>query len=234
MLIIIEGIDCCGKGTIVETWTSMLIKEGKQVFDLRTFEKDEKRLPEYEEIQNFDVLLSAEPTFAWVGEAIREEIIRSNAQKYSALSTAHAYALDREILHRRVLIPARQGGKIILQERSVAASMVYQPIQGNSVSLEEVLAIPGNKLACENPPNYLVIPKLKPETAIQRLAERKGKQDDAIFEKLDFLRKSAEEFYSDWFKKFWKDLGTKVVYLNTEGTLEETKRQAKKFLEKVL
>ncbi|NQU83422.1 MAG: hypothetical protein HQ536_01805 [Parcubacteria group bacterium] len=234
MFIIIEGIDCCGKGTIVETWTNVLIQEGKRVLDLRTFEKEKHRLPEYEEVRDFDVLLSAEPTFAWGGTAIREEIIRDNNRDYSGLSTAHAFALDRETLYRRVLISAMRDGKIILQERSVTTSMTYQPIQDNSVSLDEIKALPGNKLAFENPPDYLVIPKLKPETAVQRLAERKGKKDEAIFEKLNFLQKSAERFYSDWLRRFWENLGTNVIYFNTEGTLEETQKQAREFLKKVL
>lgn len=236
MFIVIDGIDGCGKGTILKTFENAFKKQGLKIFDLRKYWESFSCFPEYEDrdIRNADVIFCAEPTFGWIGETIREELIQKNDRNYSALSIAQAFALDREILYRRLLLKALKDKKIWVQERSFSTSIIYQQIQKDGLTLEELLALPGNKLATENPPDFLIVPKLSAETAIQRLSERSDKKDEAIFEKLSFLKIAAKEFYSDWFRKFFEELGTKVVYINTEGKIEKTKNQAEDFIKKNL
>jgi len=231
MFIVVGGIDGCGKGTIINTWAEILALHGKKIFDLREFTRKNGKLPEYEDIKSFDVILSNEMTYAWVGAALRGEITQNNGRDYSALSVAQAYALDREILFRRIIVPAMKDGKIILQERTFESSIVYQPLQDESITVEEIMAIPGNKFALQNRPDILVIPRLSATTAIKRLTARTEKQDNSIFEKLDFLTKAAEQYYSPWFREFFEQHGTKVIYLDTEGTIEETRKSAKKIFE---
>lgn len=233
MFIMLGGIDGCGKGFIAKIIAEEFIKRGMKIFDLREFEKKEKKIPEFKEVKNADVYLSAEMTYAWIGAALREEITRKSNRTYSAESAAHAFALDREILYKRFIIPARNAGKIIIQERGVESSIAYQPIQDDSIALDDILALPGNQLALQNAPDILIIPKLSAETAIKRLAARSEKQDGSIFERLDFLQQLAKRYYSADFKKIFEDRGTKVVYINTEGTLEETRESAKKLFEKI-
>jgi thymidylate kinase len=233
MFIVVGGIDGCGKGVIIKTWAEELAKQGKKIFDLREYTKKNGCFPEYEEIKKFDVILSNEMTYAWVGAALRGEIIQGNGRDYSALSIAQAYALDREILYRRILVPTIKDKKIILQERTFETSIIYQPLQDSSITVEQIMEIPGNKFALENRPDIIVIPKLSAETAIKRLAARSEKQDNAIFEKLDFLTKAAERYYSPWFREFFEKLGVKVIYLSTEGSLEETRESAIKILKEI-
>lgn len=231
-LILIEGIDGSGKGVITDTFKELAEKEGLKCFDLRSYIKKEKDFPEYETIKDYDVILSAEPTHGWVGRAIREELIKDNKRDYSALAVAHAYSLDRKILYKRLLIRALQEGKIVLQERSVVSSLAYQPLQaqlkGENLTLDTVLKLPGNKLAIEDyPPTVLIITRVDPETAIKRLAER-DKKDLCIFEKLEFQKKLGERYESAWLKLLFEKKGTKILYLDTNQTLEHTKEQVKK------
>jgi thymidylate kinase len=176
----------------------------------------------------YDVITSSEPTFSLIGRAIREEIVRHNKREYSALATAQAFALDRYILYKRVIIPALQQGKYIFQERGVTTSICYQPIQKEPLSLKKVLELEGNQLTLKYRPDLLIITVLKPETAMQRLANRDGKKDGAIFEKLDFLKKAQKRFINVWFRKIFEKRGAKVFYINTIGQKEEN---AKKIIE---
>lgn len=228
MFIVVGGIDGCGKGTIIKTWANDLALQGKKIFDLREFTKKNRDFPEYDDIKNFDAILSNEMTYAWIGAALREEIIKDNGRDYSALSIAQAFALDREILYKRVIIPAMRDKKIILQERAFETSIVYQPLQDNSITAEEILEIPGNKFALKHKPDIIVIPRLSVETAIKRLAARSEKQDNAIFEKLDFLKKAADRYYSLWFREFFEKLGVKILYIDTEQDIVGTILDAKK------
>jgi len=221
--IIVDGIDGSGKGAVVNFFRDFARVEKKKIFDLREYWQTNHRFPKIEELKGYKVILSAEPTFAWVGAAIRREIVRENRRNYSALSTAQAYALDREILYQRVLLPALKKGLWVFQERSFTTSLIYQPIQAENLPLKKVLAITGNALALKNNPDLLIITKLSPKIALQRLAGRE-KKDKAIFEKLAFLEKAEKRFLSPWFRKIFSRRGTRVVYLDTNKKLAETKK----------
>lgn len=222
----IDGLDGSGKGTAVTALKDYFESNDKKVFDLREYWKENDNIPEIEEVMEYDVICSAEPTFSGVGKVIREEIVRSNDRKYSGMSTAQAFSLDREILYKKLLLPAKKAGKIILQERGITTSLVYQPIQNEKMQLKEILGLPGNQLAVKNSPDILIIVKADPETVMERLGSRE-KDDQAIFENLVFQRKVQARFQSDWIKKLFAHYGSKIVYLDTNPptTVEETKEK---------
>lgn len=224
MFIIFDGIDGSGKTTALNAVAAYLKKRRKKIFDLVAWSKKHHALPDANILKPYDVIVSAEPTHAWIGAAIRGEIIR--AKNYSGRDTAAAFALDRQILYTRCVIPALKMGKIILQDRSVATSIAYQPIQKNPASLKCVLNLPGNKLALSHAPDLLVLAVCPPEEAIRRLQSRTHKKDDAIFERLAFLKRADRRFRAPWFKKIWQRRGTRVTYLDTNQTKKRVAHHA--------
>lgn len=228
MFVIVDGIDGCGKGTIADALAAARRAEGARVFDLREFAKREHRLPEPEELAGFDVIISAEPTHTWIGTAIREELIRDNGRSYTARATADAYALDRLILYRRVLLPARAHGKDIIQERSVTSSIVYQPIQAEPMELPTLLQLEGNAFTLSHPPDLCIIVSTDPPRAVQRLQLRKAKQDAAIFEKLPILQALHERYHAPWFRSLLATRGWRVDFLDANGAVEDAVGQATK------
>ncbi len=222
-LVIADGLDGSGKGVIINALGSWAGSKGLRVLDLR---ETGSELPEPEELENYDVILSAEPTFSFVGKAIRDEMIRENNRKYSGWSLAFAFSIDREILYKRVIIPALNAGKHVFQERGVITSLVYQPVQ-ERIQLSELMQLPGNKLALENSPDLLIISKIKPETVISRLGVR-SKKDYSIFDNLSFQSKISERYSSDWLRQLFEKNGSKVFYLDTDDpkTEADTKNEA--------
>lgn len=229
----IDGIDGSGKGTIVKALADWALAKKMKVFDLKDYWKTKRVFPEPEEIKKYDCLISVEPTFSMVGQAIREEIVRDNDRHYSAWTTAEAFSLDREILYRRVIIPALAKGKIIFQERGVTTSIIYQPIQKETLKLEKIMELSGNKLALEYRPDLLIVTLVNPKEALQRLAER-SKKDNSIFEKLPFLEKLAKRFSAPWFRELMEKRGSKFVYLKTDKTVYDTIEEAVSVWEKFL
>ncbi len=225
ILVMIDGIDGSGKGVILKTFADWAAAEKMKIFDIRNYWKEKHTFPEPEEIAEFDVIISNEPTFAMVGQAIREEIVRENNRHYSAWTTSQAFSLDREILYRRVIIPALAQGKIIFQERGVTTSIIYQPIQEEALPLEKIMELPGNKLALEYRPDLLIIAQVDPKEAMARLAER-DKKDNSIFEKLPFLEKIAKRYDAPWFRKLMESRGSEFVYLKTDKTVYDTMEEA--------
>ena len=106
--IMFEGIDGSGKRTLANAFANELASRGLGVFNLVHWCTKEKRLPLSEEVAE-DILMTTEPTWAWIGIAIRQELIRKG-QEHDAFSIAHGYALDRMILYKRLVVPALEAG----------------------------------------------------------------------------------------------------------------------------
>ncbi len=229
--VMVDGLDASGKGTIVKSFGAWAAGKGMKVLYFNEYCRENHRFPEFEEISDYDVLVTDEPTHSYIGQAIREEFIRNSDRKYPALSIAQAFSLDREILYRRVILPALQAGKTVFQERGVVSSVVYQPAHGR-IPLSEIINMPGNRLALQHAPNLLLILKVRAETVIERLGLRQ-KKDDAIFENLLFQKKLEERYASEWLKQLFEQHGSNVIYLDTNPpkTIEETKEEALKIWE---
>ncbi|MFH1098740.1 MAG: hypothetical protein V1723_02385 [Candidatus Uhrbacteria bacterium] len=226
MFVIVDGIDGSGKGTIVNALAERRRANGARIFDLREFAKRERRLPEPDELADTNVIISCEPTYAWVGSAIRDELIRDNHRDYRARTTAEAFALDRLVLYRRVTLPARERGIDVIQERSITSSLAYQPIQAEPVAIEDVCALEGNAFALAHPPDVCIIVSTEPERAIKRLELRTAKQDAAIFEKLPILKRLHERYHAPWFRELLEGHGWNVEYLDANGAVEDAVQQS--------
>lgn len=229
--VMVDGLDGSGKGAIVDALQGWAERKGMKVLDLRSYCHEKGTFPEPEEIAQYDAIVSAEPTFCYIGKAIREEMIRATERQYSALSLAQAFALDREILYKRVIIPAIKAGKYIFQERGISSSLVYQPVQEH-IQLSELIKMTGNRTAMQFAPALLVIAVVKPETVIKRL-DRREKKDNSIFDSLEFQRNIDSRFRSDWLRQLFEQHGSKVGYIDTNEpkTLEETQSEAVKAFE---
>ncbi|MDD5086979.1 MAG: hypothetical protein PHV16_04465 [Candidatus Nanoarchaeia archaeon] len=226
--VMVDGLDGSGKGVIVNALRKWAEEKNLNILDLKDFCDENKRLPKPNEITDYDAIISCEMTNCWIGSALREEIVRNNKRDYSILSTAQAFALDREILYKRVLIPALKQGKYVFQKRGVISSIVYQPLQG-SIALSEIMKMPGNRLAIQNAPGLLLIAVVAPETVMYRLKQRE-KQDSAIFEEINFQRKLEQRYNSQWLKNLFENHGSKVIYIDTNfpKTTEDTEKETLK------
>lgn len=232
MFVMVDGLDGSGKGVAVTGLREYAESKGMKALDLREYWKKNEGFPD---ISGFDVIISAEPTFTGMGKKIREEIIK-NGTKYTSKETAEAFSKDREELYRKVIIPALEQGKWVFQERGVVTSLVYQPLMDESISLDFVLSLPGNKLCLDHPPDLLAITVIDPEIAMERLGRRKEKADDAVFEKLRFQRKIKNVYESKWLKGLFGKKGSKVVYISTNppSTEADTKKKIVKAFEEIV
>lgn len=235
MFIIIDGIDGSGKDTILDAWVAHLAAQNKKIFHLKEWWKKHHAHPEPEDLEEYNVLTSAEPTYVWFGAAIREEFIRASKRKYSAKAIAQAFSLDRLVLYKRVILPAQKQGVLILQSRGVSTTLAYQTAQGDpNVTPEYIMKLRGNTFALKHAPDVLFIADLDPAIAVQRLAARSEKQDQSIFEKEKFLEKLRANFRADWYRQIFESRGTKVVYFPTEDSLDRMKEKAVAELQRLL
>ncbi len=213
--VMFDGIGGSGKTTVVEAVAAALEQRGARLFRQAAWETTHGRTPALADIGDADVLCTAEPTRAWVGAAIRGELSRRD-DPYGGATAAQAFALDREILYKRLILPALGAGKTVLQDRGVCTSLAYQPLMPGAPSVEEIAALPGNRLALAHPPNVLVLVRVSPETAAKRLAGRPG-PSKGIYGDVAFLTRVARESYdAPAFRERFERLGTRILDLDAE------------------
>lgn len=233
MFIMIDGIDGSGKSTIVQAWKEYLTDQGNAVFDLKHYWQTTGKYPELDEIRSYDFIFSCEPTYTGIGKVIREELVQKG-KNYPHRAIVEAFSLDRLVLYNKIIIPLLASGKIVIQDRGVSTSLAYQSQRNEEFAYEKIAEFPGNQLALENRPDHLIIAKISAEQAAARIGSRFDKNDNAIFEKLDFLKKATEVFYSDQYQKIFTEKGTKIHYLNAETEIDIMKQEAIDLLKKLI
>lgn len=222
--IMIDGIAGSGKTTVIQAMFDHLQTLGLRSFRLQDWK--ESHPPTFKEIPDFDVYFTFEPTRQWIGAAIRGEMSRAD-QPYGGEELAYAFAIDREIMYRRLIMPALEAGKIIVQDRGVSTSIIYQPIQSNSLSLEEILLLPGNNLALQLAPTHLVLTSTPVEKIIDRIRNRPASQGAAgVFADVELARRVDARYREPWFRELFESRGTRIHTLDTSGTLEQSKSNA--------
>jgi len=229
----IDGIDGSGKSTLVSAIRDTLAARGKKVFDLVQFQRHHRVNPSLVTLEGYDVIVSGEPSYCLIGAAIRNHIIRTNTP-FPGPSIAQAYALDREVHYRELVIPALDAGLTIVQDRGVSTTLCYQPLQDRPVPVQTILALEGNRLALLRRPDVLLLAACRATEAIRRLGERSGKKDNSIFERGDFLNRAAQRFSSPEFRRLFTDRGTEVLELDTNPPLAEVRASIENLIPSLL
>lgn len=240
--VMIEGIDGSGKSTVLKACREWAEERGTVFFDAVSFMEQEQRLPTLEDLGPANGLLCAEPTFCWIGRAIREEIIAKHLPpphaegvteaRYSGWETAQAFALDRLVLFRRLIIPFLHNHpeRIIFQDRGLGSSLAYQPLQDTSLDTERLLDLPGNAQTIAFNPTMLLLIRTEAAAAMARLAQRTDKQDEVIFEEPDFQSKLVQRFLSDDVLGPFKRTGTIVGEIDGNQAIDQVALSVKALL----
>lgn len=217
--IVIDAGDGAGKSTAIKAMVDLLASRGRKIFDLVAYTKEHHRLPEIDEpeLAEADTLISAEPTYCWVGSAIREEIIKAHADRmHDGNTAALAFSLDRQMLFGRVILPFLRAkpGRIVLQDRGVITSLAYQPLQDPALTLDWLASLDGNRLELSRVPDLFLYLNVDAEVAMQRLAGRGEKTDQQIYENLEFQRKLAARYRDPEVLKPYADGGSRIVEID--------------------
>jgi len=229
--LLIDGLDGIGKGVFLRAMKKVAMADGKRILDLHDYWRANGHHPSFDDFKKIDLIFSSEPTFVHAGKLIREEMIRDDTE-YSALAVAQAYALDRQVLYDVVLKPALAAGIGIIQSRAVSTSLVYQPLdaarKGESLTLDDVRAIPGNAQALEKKwvPDMVVVPIVPSAAVVMDRLEQREKQDQATFETIEFQERAKKEFEAAWFKELFEKLGARVEFPNAGISIEHSEREA--------
>jgi dTMP kinase len=159
-LVVVEGPDGSGKTTLAGDLARRLERDGHEVVALR------------------------EPGGTELGEQVRD-IVKHAPYRVGDRAEALLFAAARAQLVDEVIRPALERGKIVLLDRHVDSSVIYQGI-GRGLGEGEILSL--SRFACaEIKPDLVLVVRVSDEVAGARMGER-GTADRIEQEGGEFLR----------------------------------------------
>ena len=193
LFITVEGTDGAGKSTQIQLLTDYLKSKGR------------------------NVILKREPGGTDISEKIRELILDVNNKEMSDVAEALLYAASRAQLVHQVIKPALEKGEVVICDRFVDSSIVYQ---GFARGLGKDMVEEINRFAIDGiMPDITLFFDLSPEIGIKRKMQDQ-KLDRMESEKLDFHLKVYEGY-----KTLSQMYSDRIRRIDANMTIEEVHKQ---------
>ncbi len=174
--------------------------------------------------KNLDFIRTREPGGIKIAESIRNIILDTNNTEMDGRTEALLYAAARRQHLVERVIPALKAGKIVLCDRFLDSSLVYQGI-ARQLGLEEVYAI--NSFAIENSlPKLTFYFDIEPEVGLARIAQNKEREINRLDqENLDFHHRVRQGYL-----KLLEMFPERIIRIDANRSLEEVVDETKEQL----
>ncbi len=148
-------------------------------------------LKEYLEEAGYECLITREPGGTVIGEEVRQLILNPEHKEMSPVTEMLLYAASRAQLVHEVIGPALEAGKIVISDRFVDSSIVYQGIARN-LGISTVSAVNAPGIGIYRPDGIFFI-DLSEAEGLRRKKEQK-KLDRMEQEGIDFHHMVSEGY----------------------------------------
>lgn len=199
MFITFEGPDGCGKSSVIKVIKGKLESDG------------------------YEVVVTREPGGSPIAEQIRKVILDVNNTDMDYMTECMLYAACRAQHLKDIVIPALKNNKVVICDRFVDSSYVYQGVV-RGLGLERVVKI--NELVVkEYMPDLTICIDLASEICLDRINKNNRKKDRLDNEGLEF-HKRIRNTYLELCEMF-KD---RIVKVDGNDTLENVSNSAYKII----
>lgn len=148
-------------------------------------------LKEYLEEAGYECLITREPGGTVIGEEVRQLILNPEHKEMSPVTEMLLYAASRAQLVHEVIGPALEEGKIVISDRFVDSSIVYQGIARKlGISTVSAVNAPGIGIYC---PDGIFFIDLSEAEGLRRKKEQKN-LDRMEQEGIDFHHMVSEGY----------------------------------------
>ena len=161
--------------------------------------------------KGYQVICTREPGGISISEKIRDIILDVNNTKMTKETETLLYAASRMQHLSEKILPALENGVVVICDRYLDSSYVYQGI-ARGVGIEEVKM--ANHFALKYMPDLTIFLDVRPEVGLKRI-ENRGKMDRLDLEKIEF----HQSVYNGYLKicDMFKD---RIVKINGENSQE--------------
>ena len=182
-------------------------------------------LNNYLKEKGFNVLLVREPGGTNIGEKIRNIILDIENKEMDCMTEALLYASSRAQLVNQIIIPELKKGSVVICDRFVDSSIVYQGIARN-IGIDVVKKI--NNIATGGLiPDITFFLDLPPDKAIERKKEQK---------ELDRLENEKDYFYNkvyDGYKILIEQNSERIKVIDALQSIDIIHKNIVDYLEKI-
>jgi len=182
----------------------------------------------YLEAKGYNVMVTREPGGILISEKIRSIILDVNHTEMDARTEALLFAASRRQHLIEKVRPALEAGTVVLCDRFVDSSLVYQGL-ARGLGFDEVYQI--NKFAIEDTlPDLTLFVDVRPEVGLKRVFDTPNREINRLdLEKLNFHQKIYEG-YLFLLQKFPK----RIKKINGETSIDEVASEAISEIERIL
>ncbi|MDO4585897.1 MAG: dTMP kinase [Planctomycetia bacterium] len=185
-------------------------------------------LKKYFEKQQKEVILCREPGSTRLGEAIRNILLNENGTKISVKSEMFLFMAARAQLVEEIIRPALQKNQIVLCDRFLLSTLVYQGIAVQD-SMEEIWKI--GEIAVDTVwPNLMILLDVDPTIALQRI---KRPLDRMESKGIDFHQRVRAGFLKAADK--WNQIfPNRCIVVDSSGTPEQVSQTIQNIVDQIL
>lgn len=186
-----------------------------------------KLLNEYLQDNNYDVVLTREPGGSAIAEAIRDIILDPENTNLSYQTEALLYAASRAQHFHDVIKPALAENKIVLCDRFLDSSLVYQGI-ARKLGVKNVLEI--NKFAIDDTmPDYTFFLDVDPLVGLERIRQN----DTREINRLDLEDDDFHQRVYDGYQQIVSDNQERFIIIDANNDIDQVLRDTIKAFEEV-
>ncbi len=150
LFITLEGIDGSGKSSIME------------------------EIKKYLNTQNMEFVVTRDPGGTNIADKIRTVILDPKNTEMNDKTEAMLYAASRCQMFHEVIEPALAAGKVVLTDRYIDSSIVYQGI-GRGLGIDKILEL--NSFVTHRMPDLTIFIDVSPDITLPRIAKNRDQLD---------------------------------------------------------
>ena len=192
--ITIEGLDGCGKSSVIKLVEQQLKSDG------------------------VDLVCTKEPGGSTIANRVRDILIDKETKHMDYITETLLYAACRSQHLHDFIIPNLNEGKVVISDRFVDSSYVYQGIARN-LGLDQVMAI-NSLVVKDHIPDLTIFIDIAPEKCLARLKKARKNGVKVDLESLDFNNRVREGYTI--IQTLFKD---RVVKINGDQPLEKLAKE---------
>lgn len=173
-------------------------------------------LKEYLNDMGCECLITREPGGTAIGEAIRKVILNPEYKEMSDVTEMLLYAASRAQLMAEVIVPALEEGKIVISDRFVDSSIVYQGI-ARGLGIDTVAAVNAPGIGSCQPDCIFFID----------IPEEEGIRRKKIQKQLDRMEQESIDFHAMVSRGYRQVLSGRkeVIYVDGSDSVEHIQKQ---------